>query len=510
VTSRVGPDLDGDPVTATNAQVRKFMDELAKEVPLGVAAARAGLDPKTARKYRDEQKFPLEMRKKRGYRTREDPFDADWPVIASKLEDAPELEAKTIFEELLGQHPDRYHLGQLRTLQRKVRDWHALQGPPKVVFFAQNHPPGDAMQTDFTWCTELLVTINGEAFVHMLCHVVLPYSNWEWVTVCRSESMAAIRRGVQSAVFMLGRVPKWNQTDNSTAATHNLAADDAGVKRPFNREYLGLMRHLGMEPRTIEVGESNQNGDVEALNGALKRRLLQHLLVRGHRDFESVSAYEEWAQAVATKANRLRAAKVGEELAVMRPLSVERLAEYSEEDILVTGWSTIRVKHNAYSVPSRLIGQWVRVRLFDDRLEVAFRGEDQLVVERLPGRNGHSINYRHIIWSLVQKPGAFALYRYREDLFPSLIFRRAYDSLLAKLELRKADIEYLRILHLAASTMEADVEVALGRLLDRGGVKSAEQVKALGTPVQLEVPSLAVPEIDLSVYDALLTAGVGT
>jgi hypothetical protein len=201
---------------------------------------------------------------------------------------------------------------------------------------------------------------------------------------------------------------------------------------------------------------------------------------------------------------------VGEELAVMRPLSVERLAEYSEEDILVTGWSTIRVKHNAYSVPSRLIGQWVRVRLFDDRLEVAFRGEDQLVVERLPGRNGHSINYRHIIWSLVQKPGAFALYRYREDLFPSLIFRRAYDSLLAKLELRKADIEYLRILHLAASTMEADVEVALGRLLDSGGVKSAEQVKALGTPVQLEVPSLAVPEIDLSVYDALLTAGVGT
>lgn len=486
------------------------MDESAKNKGLGVAAARAGLDPKTARKYQNAGKFPAEMKKARAYRTREDPFEADWPVITSKLADAPELEAKTIFEELLGQNPERYHQGQLRTLQRKVRDWHALKGEEQEVFFAQNHKPGEAMQTDFTWCTALLITIAGEAFDHMLCHVVLPYSNWAWATVCQSESMASLRRGIQAAAFKLGRVPRWNQTDNSTAATHNLSADEEGGKRPFNREYLGLMRHLGMEPRTIEVGESNQNGDVEALNGAFKRRLLQHLLVRGHRDFESVSAYETWVQGVATKANGLRTARLVEELAVMKPLSVERLAEYREDDVLVTSWSTIRVKHNAYSVPSRLIGQWVQVRLFDDRLEVSFRKEEQLVVERLSGRNGHRINYRHIIWSLVQKPGAFALYRYRDDLFPSLTFRRAYDSLLEKLELRKADIEYLRILHLAASTMEADVEVALGLLLESGGVKSAEQVKMLGAPVQLAVPSLEVPKIDLSIYDALLTVGVGT
>jgi len=483
------------------------MDELAKHNSIGIAAARAGLDRKTARKYRDAGKFPSELKEPRSYRTRADPFDQDWPTIADKLKDAPELEAKTLFEDLLATQPERYHLGQLRTLQRRVREWHALQGPEKEVFFAQNHPPGSAMQTDFTSCNELEITINREAFAHLLCHVVLPYSNWEWATVCRSESMAAIKRGVQAAVFELGRVPRWHQTDNSTAATHNLSADDLGGKRPFNKEYLGLMRHLSMDPRTIEVGESNQNGDVEALNGAFKRRLKQHLLVRESRDFESVRAYEDWMQSVATKANRLRAARLLEELAVMRPLSVDRLAEYLDDDVLVTAWSTIRVKHNAYSVPSRLIGEWVRVRLFDDRLEVSFRGKDQLVVDRLHGRNGHSINYRHIIWSLVQKPGAFALYRYREDLFPSLIFRRAYDSLLAKLDERKADIEYLRILHLAASTMESDVELALGRLLDRGGVKSAEQVKDLGSPAKLEVPTLAVPEVDLRAYDQLLTAG---
>jgi len=356
------------------------------------------------------------------------------------------------------------------------------------------------MQTDFTWANELEVTVGGQRFAHLLCRPVLPYSNWEWATVCHSESMAAIKRGVQAAVFRLGKVPRYHQTDNSTSATHDLR----NGKRGFNAEYLSLMKHLGMEPRTIEVGKKEQNGDVEALNGALKRRLLQHLLIRGSRDFESAAAYESWVQGVLEKANRLRGAKVEEELAEMRPLSVQRLVEYSELEIVVTAWSTIRVQHNTYSVPSRLVGQRVRVRVYDDRLEVLHAGKPQLVVDRLVGRNGHRINYRHIIWSLVQKPGAFAQYRYREDLFPSLVFRQAYDELQRVHEGRAADVEYLRILHLAASTLEAQVEQVLARLLAEGGLHGAEQVKALVAPARPEVPELAQPEVDLRGYDALL------
>lgn len=121
------------------------------------------------------------------------------------------------------------------------------------------------------------MTIAGQLFVHMLCVLVLPYSNWQWATVCLSESMVALRKGVQRALFQLGRVPEWHQTDNSTAATHRiadaLAARVAGSKRPFNVEYVALMAHLGMKPRTIGIGESEQNGDVEAANGVIKRRL---------------------------------------------------------------------------------------------------------------------------------------------------------------------------------------------------------------------------------------------
>lgn len=476
------------------------MEEMAKHGRLGLASARAGMDRKTARKYVKEGKFPSELEQARTWRTREDPFEEQWEGLAERLKEAPELEAKTLFEELCAREPGRYKPGQLRTLQRRVRQWRAQQGPEKQVFFAQEHRPGEAMQTDFTWANELGVTVGGQPFAHLLCHPVLPYSNWEWATVCHSESMAAIKRGVQAAVFRLGKVPRYHQTDNSTSATHDLR----NGKRGFNAEYLSLMKHLGMEPRTIEVGKKEQNGDVEALNGALKRRLLQHLLMRGSRDFESAGAYESWVQGVLEKANRLRGAKVEEELATMRPLSVQRLVEYSELEVVVTAWSTIRVQNNTYSVPSRLVGQRVRVRMYDDRLEVLHGGKPQLVVDKLVGRNGHRINYRHIIWSLVQKPGAFAQYRYREDLFPSLVFRRAYDELQRVHAGRAADVEYLRILHLAASTLEAQVEQVLARLLAEGGLRGAEQVKALVAPARPEVPELAQPEVDLSSYDALL------
>jgi hypothetical protein len=170
----------------------------------------------------------------------------------------------------------------------------------------------------------------------------------------------------------------------------------------------------------------------------------------------------------------------------------------------VTSWSTIRVKRNTYSVSSSLIGETVRVRVYDERLEVYYGDAKQLEVERLLGEGGHVINYRHIIWSLVRKPGAFARYKYREALFPSLSFRRAYDALLSARPEREADIEYLRILHLAASTMEAEVQAALELLHEANTLPSACAVRAMVAPEQPDVPALEVAEVDLRDYDSLL------
>jgi hypothetical protein len=471
---------------------------------LSRAALRSGMDRKTARKYLRQGRLPSALKGERTWRTRPDPFEEDWAEIARQLGEVPELEATTIFEELLERHPDRYREGQLRTLQRRIKQWRAEHGPDKEVFFVQRHRPGEAMQTDFTHATALGVTIAGESFAHLLCHPVLPFSNWEWVTVCRSESMAALRRGVQEAVFRLGAVPQYHQTDNSTAATHDLGSG----KRAFNAEYLVFCEHLGMTPRTTGIGEKEQNGDVESLHGSLKRWLKQQLLRRGSRDFESRASYERWLWEMVERRNRRRAQKLREELEAMRPLRAARLPEYRELTVTVRSGSTIRVKNNTYSVPSRLIGERVRVRIFDERLEVHYGGRCQLVLERLRGEGGHRIEYRHVIDSLVRKPGAFERYRYRQDLFPTLIFRRSFDRLHEQRPAREADLHYLRLLRAAARCGQTRVEQILESMLAEGAVLCCEAVRERLEPAPPPIPVVAPLDVDLEQFDALLCQGV--
>jgi hypothetical protein len=191
------------------------MEEHSKHGKIGRAAMKAGMDRKTARSYLRSGELPSEKKKAvRDYRTRKDPFEAHWEIVEKMLTDAPALESKALFEWLMEQHPDVYEFGQIRTFQRRVKLWRAKEGPEKEVFFGQEHRPGEAMQMDFTYCTELEVTINGELFEHMVCHCVLPYSNWEWGVVCRSESFLALKKGVQRALLRLGYVPEFLQTDS--------------------------------------------------------------------------------------------------------------------------------------------------------------------------------------------------------------------------------------------------------------------------------------------------------
>jgi hypothetical protein len=445
-------------------------------------------------------KLPSEMKKPRTWRTRADPFAADWPEIESMLKQAPGLEAQAIFEHLLARKPGAYQEGQVRTLQRRIKVWRALHGPGKEVFFPQNHRPGEALQTDFTWATELEVTLQGVPFPHMLCHSVLPYSNWEWATICQTESMLALRRSVPAVIAQLGHVPQFHQTDNSSSATHDLA----NGKRDFNEDYIQLMKHLGMTPRTIGIGKSEQNGDVESGNGHLKRRLNQHLLLRGSRDFTSEDAWEAFVQKVCRATNARRKDKLTEELAQMRPFTGAPFKEFDELNPKVNGHSTILIKRNHYSVPSRLIGERVQVRVHEMRIEVWYGDSLILQAPRLIGSHHHRIDYRHVIESLMRKPGAFERYRYRDCLFPGLVWRQAYDALQNALGDRKGEVEYLRPLHLAAGTMECEVQTALEVALATGRLPDADLVKGLmGAGKPVDVPEMPAPAVDLGEYDAL-------
>lgn len=471
------------------------------------AAAAAAMSERTARTWK-EGPLPSETKAPRDWLTRPDPFTEIWDSDVVPLLEADEtgrLEAKTIVQVLGERYPGRYGKAQLRTMQRRVRRWRALQGPPKTVYFEQDAVPGREGAFDFTHGTELRVTVAGQAFRHLLFQFVLVFSGWRWVSLAFGETFEALVQGVQGALWDLGGVPQVLRHDNLSAATHELARSGG---RTLNRRFADVIEHYGTRSSRISPGESHENGAAEKANDLLKSAIEQALIVRGSHDF---GAPEEYLVFVRDIVDRQFNAEAGPALAEERqrlgPLPTSRVPNYSTYESQVRRWSTVRVRGRVYSVPSRLIGHEVEVRQHPDEVEVLFAGR---TVERMPRvreEGGHRIDYRHIIWSLVRKPGAFARYRYREDLFPSLVFRRAYDSL-CKSRGDRADVEYVRILHLAASTMEITVERRLSELLDRAQPFDYADVKA-AAPDRLAVPEIAIGAPDLGAYDALLVGAMG-
>jgi hypothetical protein len=478
------------------------MIEYEKTGKVTKAAMRADLDVKTARKYLRWGKLPSQMKQPRTWRTRKDPFEEHWEECSEILRDAPELEGKFLFDWLCERYPGEYQEGQVRTFQRRVREWRALEGPDKEIFFPQQHQPGRRMATDCTHMDELGITINGEPYRHQLCHCVLTYSNWEWATICRSESLLALRRAIQAALFRLGHVPREHWTDNCSAATHRPSKQEKS--RHFNDNYLDLMKHFGMLPRTIQVGAAHENGDVESLNGALKRRLKQYLLLRGSRDFQSVEEYRCFLEQVLARANAQRSKKLAEELQQMPKLNVSRLAEYVEYRCRVMSWGTITVDRRIYSVPSRLIGEKVVVRRYEEHLEVFFKGVFQLKAPWISREQSHEVNYRHLIGWLVRKPGAFKNYRFKSALFPTEEFRWAYEELSGALSERMADREYLQILHHAAQTMESKVVTALRQIRELGKIPRLDRVLRLSPPPIPAPPRIPPLRVSFAEYDQLL------
>ncbi len=483
-------------------KVRKLMEEYTKNGNLSRAALKADLDPKTARKYLKSGKLPSQTRTEHTWKTRTDPFEEDWLLCESFLIDAPELEAKTIFAMLCEKNPGKYQEGQVRTLQRRVRDWRALNGPDREVFFPQVHIPGKRMSTDCTHADELGITINKVAFPHLLCHCVLTYSNWEWATVCHSESILALRRGIQAAVFQLGHVPHEHWTDHSSAATHVPAVEE-GPDRKFNHGYLDIMNHFGMKPHTIQVNSPHENGDVESLNGVLKRRLKQYLLLRGSTNFDSEHSYRSFLEEVLRKANNLRSERLAEELKQMPVVNVSRLTQYNDYSCTVRSSSTITVKRRIFSLPSRLIGKKVMVRQYEDHIEVFYKHTLLLTAPWLGRDHGNCINYRHVIKSLIRKPGAFKNYRFREELFPSEVFRWAWERLQNSLTERTAEREYLQLLNHAATTMQCEVETILSTLRSEDILPRLDSVLMKCRPAVSDIPRLKPLLVDLKDYDKL-------
>jgi len=472
---------------------------------LSTAALKAGMDEKTARKYRRAKALPSTLKARHTWRTRPDPFEAVWSQVCELLEVNPGLQAITLLAELQRRYPGQFAMGQLRTLQRKLKVWRALEGPAKEVFFPQEHIPGELGASDFCHLSALGITIQGRPFPHLLYHFVLTYSNWETGGICFSESFESLSAGLQDALWELGGVPQRHRTDSLSAAVQDLKVPAADRREEFRRSYTALLQHYGMRGEHTQAGHAHENGDVEQRHHRFKVALDQALMLRGSRDFNSREEYGIFLRQIFAQLNAGRTARLEEERPLLGPLPSARLNTRKLFRVRVSPGSTIRVQHNVYSVPSRLIGEWVEVRLGAEDLELWYGQRLIECLPRLRGEYRHRIAYRHIIDWLVRKPGAFAHYCYREDLFPSSRFRLTYDHLRVQ-QPRRADKEYLAILHLAARESEQRVEDALRLLLAGDEPITSRAVADLVASGQQPAPltEVAVQAADLSAYDGLL------
>ena len=278
------------------------------------------------------------------------------------------------------------------------------------------YPPGREAQMDFTDAGELRVNIAGLPFPHLFFEFILSHSGWRFVDLAFGETFEALQKGLQGALWALGGLPQVVRTDNLSAATHEFKETKG---RTLTQRYAALLEHYGLQATRTNPRSSHENGVAEQAHYRLKTAQAQALIIRGSRDFPSVAGYSAFVQGVVDKSNRRVQGKLDVERPYVRSLPQAAVPEYTTWRTKVKKWSTIRVTNKTYSVPSRLCGHEVKVHQYADYLEVYYKDHMVERLERVRGEHKSRIDYRHIIWSLVRKPGAFARYRFREHLFPT-------------------------------------------------------------------------------------------
>ena len=483
-------------MTSTLKQVRVLMKEKSKGKTLRNAAMKSNMSEKTARKYlkRNEQMQDC-AKAPRNYRTRQDPFSEHWTEITDMLTRSPTLEAKTILAYLMEKYKTGYKEGQVRTLHRRLVLWRAEKGPDKSIIFMQKYIPGKQSQSDWTHMNSLEVTISGEKFNHLLYHFVLSYSRFETIMVCYAESFETLTKGFEKAVFEIGGVCQEHRTDNLSAATQAYGDD-----RVFTLRWQEFMKHYGVMPSRNNPGESQENGKVEKSHDLFKNVVDQELLLRGSRNFHSIEEYEAFLNKIKNKRNFSRREKMAEEQQHLKSLPDKLFYEASIFKVRVTPMSLIHVLGVTYSVPSRLIGSWVKVYVYWDKLEIFLSMKLILTLPRIEA--GVHIDYRHIIDGLIRKPGAFESYQHKSSLFPNISFRKAYDVLKAK---GSAPKRYCELLFLAKMEGEQDVTMAIDLLLESNELPLKEQVSSLIKSFKNSIDAIEIKMPDLRSYDALLT-----
>ena len=477
---------------------------------VGVAVAAAKASFSTATGYLLEGSGPLALPEKVRERRRPDPlvhiFDAE---VVPMLKAAPGLRAVGIFEELQRRHPS-LDPGVRRTLERRIRGWRALYGAEREVMFRQIHEPGRMGLSDFTEMGDLgalTVTVAGLPLDHRFYHFRLAYSGFEHAhVILGGESFVALAEGLQNALWALGGVPREHRSDSLSAAFRNLDLDAA---EDLTRRYEALCADYGMEPTRNNRGVAHENGSIESPHGHFKSAIEDALRLRGTSDFSDLGAYRAFIDEIVSRKNARITRRIEAERAALQSLPLGRSCDFEETIVTVTSWSTFTLKKVFYTVPSRLIGHRLRVRLYDDRLDVLMGGTLLMTLARgraaSNGKHGYVADYRHVIHSLRRKPMALLNLAYRAQLFPREAYRLTFDRLLEGMAERPACRLMVDILSLAHDrSCEAELAAVLTTELDAGRLPDMALLRVRFAPDPAALPGVVVRLAPLSDYEVLL------
>ena len=495
----------GNPIKSE--QVKIYMKERKAGKTQETAAAKAGICERSGRRIEKEDLQPGRIRT-RDWRTRPDPFAGVWKEeIEPLLSKSSQLSPTTLFEKLQKEHPGEYQDSKLRTFQRRVSEWKALFGAEKEVMFRQEQIAGRMGLSDFTKFKAMTITIQGQPFTHLLYHFRLAFSGWCSVSVVQGgESYTALAEGLQDALCRLGGVPREHRSDSLSAAYRNLTKDAC---MDITRRYEKLCQHYGMEPTRNNRGEGHENGAIESPHGHLKKRIHQALLLRDSGDFASISAYQEFLADLVRDINAHRKDKTEEERLHLQPLPLQRTADYTEQVTRVSTSSTIRVKRALYTVPSRLIGESLRVHIYDNRLAIYLGATLTVTLARVfasdCNRRARQVDYRHVIASLERKPQAFRYSQIRDDLLPNDLYKALWNWIEEMMAPHKACKTMVGILALAD---RADCEQQLGSYLEkmmaRQIVPSLPDLQLKFDKKRRQIPDIAVQQPLAASYNDLL------
>jgi len=485
---------------AVRARVRRLRN-LGNTISF--CARKCKMDRKTAADILNQSALPV-GRQERTYRTHPDKLAPYWNEVEELLMNDSKLKAYVLFEEMAKRHPGAFDPSWQRTFERRVRDWKLEQRIEKDVTFDQVHEPGDVLAIDFTNMNELGVIVANQKFDHMLFHAALTYSNWEYIDLCFSESFEALAKGIQGCFQAIGGVPQRIRNDSLSAAVNNLSTD-----RHFTANFSKLLDHFQVQSHRINVRTPRENGDCESLHGHFKDYVDQRLRIRGSREFESREQWLKFLRECIDEKNRARESNFLVEQATLADLPTKLFPIYTEHECTVASNSIITVKQNRYSIPSCFIGSRIQVRIYADEVQVWHASKLQFTMPRLIGKDQAYIDFRHVIDSLVRKPNAFANYRFHEHMFPSVEYRKAFDTLSASLGEASATRVYLRLLQVAKQEGLASVASFIAGLQVPVDGMSKKSLLASLDAIQTTVPATVVDDVqvevpDLDPYDDLL------